>query len=100
MTSTVAPLPTAAIVLWDVEDLADSDLDADLAQRLEDAGSLWPRADAAGMPRDQAGRVVPGRDARPGPADAAELARAVRRGGPAAMAAHGLGPGAAVLAGE
>jgi hypothetical protein len=100
MTTTVAPLPTAPIVLCDVEDLAESDLDADLAQRLEDAGWVWLRADGAGMPGDEVGRIISGRGSRPGQADAVELAWAIRRNGPAATAAHGMGLRAAMLAGE
>ncbi|MGY1821755.1 hypothetical protein [Geodermatophilus sp. SYSU D00079] len=97
MTAATASL-TAPLVLCDVEDLADSDLDADLAQRLEDGGWLWLRADGAGVSGDEVGRMISGRGPRPGPADAVELAWAVRRGGAAAAAAHGLGLRAALLA--
>ncbi|MBB3085462.1 hypothetical protein [Geodermatophilus sabuli] len=98
MTTAGAPQPTAPLVLRDVEDLAESDLDADLAQRLEDAGWLWLRADGAGTAGDEVGRINAGQDARPGSADAVELAWAIRRNGPAATAAHGLGLKAAMLA--
>ena len=98
MTTVVATQPTAPLVLCDVEDLAETDLDAELDQRLEDAGWLWLRAD--GMPGEEVGRVISGRGPRPGPADAVELARAIRRGAPAATVAHGLGLKAAMLAGD
>jgi hypothetical protein len=98
MTTAVAPQPTAPLVLRDVEDLAESDLDADLAQRLEDAGWLWLRADGAGTAGDEVGRIISGPGARPGHADAVELARAIRRAGPDATLAHGLGLEAAMLA--
>jgi hypothetical protein len=71
---TVAP-STDPIVLLDVEDLAEADLDADLAERLELEGRVYP-----------------------GP-DAVSLARAIRRGGAAVAAVHDLGPEAATLAG-
>jgi hypothetical protein len=99
MTAAIASLPTAPLVLCDVEDLADSDLDADLAQQLEDGGWLWLRADGAGASGDDVGRIISGQGTRPGLADAVELAWAVRRDGAAATAAHGLGLRAALLAG-
>ena len=92
---TAAPLPTEPVVLVDVEDLAEADLEADLAERLELDGRMSPRPDAAGAPADQARRPVSGT----GPAEAVSLAWAIRRGGAAAAAVHALGLKAAVLAG-
>ncbi|SFL08428.1 hypothetical protein [Geodermatophilus ruber] len=77
MPTALAPQPAALIVLTDIDDLAEADREADLAERLEEAA----------------------RGERPGPADAVALARAIRRGGAAAGAVHALGPGAAILAG-
>ena len=73
---TVTP-STDPIVLLDVEDLAEADLDADLAERLELEGRVYLAPDAA---------------------DAVSLAEAIRRGGAAAAAVHDLGPEAAMLA--
>ena len=91
--------PTDPIVLVDVDDLAEADLDADLAERLELDGRVCLRPDAAGAPADEAGRLVSGTGPRPGPADAVSMARAIRRGGAAAAAVHQLGLRAAMLAG-
>ena len=96
---TPATPATGPIVLLDVEDLAEADLDADLAERLEPAGRVVLRTDAAGAPADEVRRLVSGTGPRPGPADAVSLAWAIRRGGAAAAAAHGLGLKAAMLAG-
>ena len=96
---TAAALPTEPIVLVDVEDLADADLEADLAERLEVDGWVFLRPDAAGAPAAEIGRLVSGAGSRPGPADAVSLARAIRRGGVAAAAVHDLGLKAAMLAG-
>jgi hypothetical protein len=65
---------TDPIVLRDVEDLAEADLDADLAERLESEGRVYRASDAVA------------------------LAWAIRRGGAAAAAAHDLGPEVATLA--
>jgi hypothetical protein len=78
---TVTPSPDP-VVLVEVDDLAEADLDADLAERLTADGRVFPRPDPAGAP-----------------ADAVALAEAIRRSGAAAAAVHDLGPGAAVLAG-
>ncbi len=78
---TAARLRTAPIVLLDVDDLAEADLDADLAERLELDGRVFRRPDAAGAAED-----------------AVSLAEDVLRAGAAAAAAHDLGPGAATLA--
>ena len=94
---TPATPATGPIVLLDVEDLAEADLDADLAERLEPAGRVVLRTDAAGAPADEVRRLVPGTG--PGPADAVSLAWAIRRGGAAAAAVHDLGLRAAMLAG-
>ena len=96
---TAAALPTEPIVLVDVEDLADADLEADLAERLEVDGWVSLRPDATGAPADEVGRLVSGTGPRPGPADAVSLAWAIRQGGAAAAAAHDLGLKAAMLAG-
>ena len=74
---------TEPIVLLDAEDLAEADLDADLAARLD--GWVTLRGEAAGAPD--------------GRADAVPLAGAVHRGGAAAAAAHEPGLRAAMLAG-
>ena len=89
---------TDPIVLLDVEDLAEADLDADLAERLGLEGRVHLRPDAAGAPADEVQRVVAGAGPRPTPADAVSLAEAIRRGGTAAAAVHDLGLEAAVLA--
>lgn len=89
---------TDPVVLLDVEDLAEADLDADLVERLELDGRVYPGSDAAGAPADEARWPVAGTGLRPTPADAVSLARAIRRGGAAAAAAHDLGPEAATLA--
>ncbi len=78
---TAATLRTDPIVLLDVDDLAEADLDADLAERLELDGRVFRRPDAAGAA-----------------ADAASLAEDVLRAGAAAASAHELGPRAATLA--
>ena len=70
---TTALLPTALIALRDVEDLAEADLDADLAERLESEGRVYS------------------------PADAVALAEVIRRAGAAAAAAHDLDPAVAAL---
>ncbi|WP_448618494.1 hypothetical protein [Geodermatophilus sp. URMC 65] len=95
---TVTP-STDPIVLLDVEDLAEADLDADLAERLELEGRVYLRPDAAGAPADGVRGLVAGTGPRPTPADAVSLARAIRRGGAAAAAVHDLGLKAAMLAG-
>jgi hypothetical protein len=87
---------TDPIVLLDVEDLAEADLDADLAERLGLEGRVHLRPDVVGAPADEV-RVVAGAGPRPTPADAVSLAEAIRRGGAAAAAVHDLGPEAAVL---
>jgi hypothetical protein len=79
---TAAPLATDPIVLRDVDDLAEADLEADLAERLELGDRVLLRPDAGGVP-----------------ADAVSLAWAIRRGGAAAASAHDLGSEAAMLAG-
>ena len=68
---------TDPIVLLDVEDLAEADLDADLAERLELEGRVYLAPDAA---------------------HAVSLAEAIRRGGAAAAAVHDLGREVATLA--
>ena len=93
-----AALPTDPIVLVDVEDLAEADLEADLAERLELDGRVFGNSDGTGAPADEVGQLVSGTGPRPGPADAVSLAWAIRRNGAAAAAAHGLGLEAAVLA--
>jgi hypothetical protein len=90
---------TDPVVLVDVDDLAEADLDADLAERLEAEGRVFLRPDAAGASADDVQRLVGGTGARPGPADAVSLAWAIRRGAAAAAAVHGLGLRAAMLAG-
>ncbi|MGY1763787.1 hypothetical protein ACI79G_22235 [Geodermatophilus sp. SYSU D00779] len=90
---------TDPIVLLDVEDLAEADLDADLAERLELEGRVYLRPDAAGAPADEVGRLVDGTGSRPTPPDAVLLVRAIRRSGAAAAAVHELGLKAAMLAG-
>jgi hypothetical protein len=65
---------TDPVVLRDVEDLAEADLDADLAERLESEGRVYS------------------------PADAVALAEAIRREGADAAAAHDLDPEVAALA--
>ncbi|SHN78724.1 hypothetical protein SAMN05660350_02671 [Geodermatophilus obscurus] len=96
---TAAPRSTDPIVLLDVEDLAEADLDADLAERLELDGSVFPRPDTDDAPAGEVGRLASGAGPRPTPADAVSLARAIRRGGAAAASAHHLGPAATTLAG-
>jgi hypothetical protein len=99
--------PPDPVVLVDVDDLAEADLDADLAERLEADGRVLQRPDAAGASADEARRLTTGTDPRPTTgtdprptaADAVSLAEAIRRGGAAAAAVHVLGPRAAVLAG-
>jgi hypothetical protein len=71
--STTSPDP---IVLLDVDDLAEADLDADLAERLELDGRVFLRPDGA-----------------------VSLAEAIRRGGAAAASVHDLVLKAAQLAG-
>ena len=73
---------TDPVVLVDVDDLAEADLDADLAERLAADGRVFPHPDAAGAP-----------------ADAVSLAWAIRRAGAAVAAVHDLGLRAAMLAG-
>jgi hypothetical protein len=89
---------TDPVVLVDVDDLAEADLDADLAERLEVDGRASLRPDAAGASADDVQRLMAGTGSRPGPADAVSLASAIRRGGAAAAAVHDLGHGAATLA--
>jgi hypothetical protein len=72
---------TDPVVLVDVDDLAEADLDADLAERLEAEGRVSLRPDAAGAP-----------------ADAVSLAEAIRRAGAAVAAVHALDLRAAALA--
>ncbi len=96
---TAATRATDPIVLLDVDDLAEADLDADLAERLELDGWVFLRPDVAGAPAEEVRRVVPGTGPRPTPADAASLAWAIRRGGAAAASVHDLGIKAAMLAG-
>jgi hypothetical protein len=96
---TAATRATDPIVLLDVDDLAESDLDADLAERLELDGWVFLRSDAAGAPADEVRRLVSGAGPRPTPADAVSLAWAIRRGGAAAASVHDLGIKAAMLAG-
>jgi hypothetical protein len=96
---TAAPRSTEPIVLVDVDDLAEADLDADLAERLELDGRVCPRSNAAGAPAGEVRRVVSGTGPRPTPADAASLAWAIRCGGAAAASVHDLGLKAAILAG-
>jgi hypothetical protein len=90
---------TDPIVLLDVDDLAEADLEADLAERLELDGWVFLRPDGAGAPADEVGRLISGAGPRPGPADAVSLAWAIRRGGAAAASVHDLGLKAAMLAG-
>ena len=90
---------TDPIVLLDVDDLAEADLEADLAERLELDGWVFLRPDGAGAPADEVRRLISGSGPRPGPADAVSLASAIRRGGAAAASAHDLGLRAAMLAG-
>lgn len=88
------------IVLVDVDDLAEADLEAHLAERLEPGGRGLLRRDGAGAPAQEVQRVLTGTGARPaGPADAVSLAWAIRRGGAAAASVHDLGLKAAMLAG-
>ncbi|SET26791.1 hypothetical protein [Geodermatophilus poikilotrophus] len=96
---TAAPRSTEPIVLLDVDDLAEADLDADLAERLELDGRVFPRPDAAGAPADEVRRLIAGAGPRPTPADTVSLAEAIRRGGAAAVSVHELGLKAAMLAG-
>lgn len=94
-----AALPTDLIVLRDVDDLAEADLEAELAGRLELADRLVLRRNAAGSPADEVGRLVGDAGPRPGPAEAVSMAWAIRRAGAAAAAVHDLGLKAAMLAG-
>ena len=96
---TAAPRSTEPIVLVDVDDLAEADLDADLAERLELDGRVSPRSDAAGAPAGERRRGVSGTGPQPTPPDAAWLAWASRCGGAAGAAVHGLGLKAAILGG-
>ena len=96
---TAATHSTDPIVLVDVDDLAEADLDADLAERLELDGWVLLRSDAAGAPADEVRRLISGTGPRPTPADAVSLAWAIRRGGAAAASVHALGLKAAMLAG-
>ena len=97
---TATRLSSDPIVLRDVDDLAEADLDADLAERLELGGWVFLRGDAAGAPAQEVQRLLSGIGARPaGPADAVSMARAIRRGGAAAASVHHLGLKAAMLAG-
>ncbi len=96
---TATRLSPDPIVLLDVDDLAEADLEADLAERLELGGWVFLRRDAAGAPAQQVQRVLSGTGARPGPADAVSLTWAIRRGGAAAASVHDLGLKAAMLAG-
>lgn len=98
MYDATAPL-TGPIALVDVDDLAESDLEADLSERLALAGRVFLRPDGADAPADEDGRLVTGTGPRSDPADAVSLAVAIRRSGAAAVAVHELDPGAAVLAG-
>lgn len=93
---TVTP-STDPIVLVDVDDLAEADLDADLAERLEADGRVFLRPGAAGAPADDVQRRGAGPGPRPGLADAVALAGAIRRRGAAAAAVHELGLRAATL---
>ncbi|WNV73969.1 hypothetical protein [Geodermatophilus sp. DSM 44513] len=82
---TAALLTTEPLVLVDVEDLAEADLEADLAERLALCcpGSRGP---------------VPTRgDVPVTPADAVALAAGIHRAGAAAVAGHHLGARAALL---
>jgi hypothetical protein len=88
---------TDPVVLVDVDDLAEADLDADLADRLEADGRVFRRPGAAGAPADDVQRPGAGTGPWPGPAHAVSLARAIRRDGATAAAVHDLGPGAATL---
>ena len=96
---TAATRPTDPIVLLDVDDLAEADLEADLAERLEVDGWVFLRPDAADAPADEIGQLVSGTGPRPGLADAVSLAWAIRRGGAVAASVHDLGIKAAMLAG-
>ncbi len=96
---TAAARPTDPIVLLDVDDLAEADLDADLAERLELDGRVFLRPDGAGAPADEVRRLVSGSGPRPSTADAVSLAWAIRRGGAVAASVHDLGIKAAMLAG-
>jgi hypothetical protein len=75
MTTAIAPLTSDPIVLCDVDDLAEADLEAELAERLEAAAALSVGSDAV------------------------SLAWAICGDGPAAAAAHVLGSRASILAG-
>jgi len=77
---TAALLTTEPLVLVDLEDLAEADLDADLAERLALTGAVSSRADVP----------VPA-------ADAAALADSIRAAGAGAAAVHALGARATVL---
>jgi hypothetical protein len=88
-----------SVVLLDVEDLAEADFEADLAERLELGGWVVLRRNAAGAPAHEVQRVLSGNGPRPGPADAVSMAWAMRRDGAAAASVHDLGLKAATLAG-
>jgi hypothetical protein len=96
---TATTRPTDPIVLLDVDDLAEADLDAELAERLALDGWVFLRPGAAGAPADEVRRLISGTGPRPTPADAVSLAWAIRRGGAAAASVHDLGLKAAMLAG-
>jgi hypothetical protein len=93
----VTPSPDP-VVLVDVDDLAEADLDADLADRLEADGRVSRRPGAAGAPADDVQRPGAGTGPWPGLADAVSLAWAIRRDGATAAAVHDLGHRAATLA--
>ncbi len=80
---TTVPTVEGAVVVHDVDDLAEADRDADLAERLEELGRT----------------VAEARHGRPGTADAVALAWAIGRSAADALAVHRLGLRAALLAG-
>jgi hypothetical protein len=94
---TAALLPAAPFALCDVDDLADADLDADLSERLEEAGWVLLRSDGGGADGDDIGRLIDRPGPRSGRADAVALAWSIRRGRGAALAVHDLGLRAALL---
>jgi hypothetical protein len=71
---TAALLPTAPFAVRDVEDLTDADLEADLAERMAEAG--WVLS---------------------APADVRSLAASIAASGAAAASAHTLDPWAVAL---
>ncbi|MGY1690919.1 hypothetical protein [Geodermatophilus sp. SYSU D01105] len=73
---TAAPLPTTAFALRDIEDLAEADLEADLAERMAAAG--WVLS---------------------APADVQALAQSIGEAAADAVAAHTLDPWAVALLG-